>query len=409
MTKLSLLKEELEKYNGVARMKATWLCRTFLPPGRRLKVHPDDLYPNGVENGGIAERWFCSMGAPETGSTELSRDTMSFFALPGDEEGISFHEALKSIGNELIGKEKMDEYGGYVMFSKFYDYGAVLPHHVHPMEEHAKRIGMGKKPESYFFPTEMNNFTYHSAYTFFGFVPGTTKEQIVECMRNYNVRDTQILTYSRAYEIKLDTGWLLPAGIVHAPACVCTYEPQYLSDVSVFFQNIVEGNYYIDYKLNLSALPKDYSGDPAEYFVSMLDWDKNIDPDFRAKYYHPPIPVRDIKDMEADGYKEEWISYGSPDFSAKRLEVAPGKTVTIKDADAYGYILINGTGSINGMAVDTPSIIRVAQQTSDEGFVTIEAAKNGAKIVNTSPYTPLVMLKHFNAGNPEAKKFEQEC
>lgn len=408
MSKLSALKNELEKNGGVARMKPTWLCRTFLPPGRRLKLHPEDMYPNGVDAGGVAERWFCSMGVAETGKKEVSADTMSWFWTAEDAEGISFREAIEQMGDELLGKEVMEKLGGYVMFSKFFDYGAKLPHHMHPLEEHAKNIGMNRKPESYYFPTEMNNVVYDSDYTFFGFVPGTKKEQIADCLRNYNKADNQILTLSKAYKIKLGTGWFLPAGIVHAPACVCTYEPQYLSDVSVFFQNVVERNYFIDQNYNKSVIPESYKGDPVDYLVSMMDWEKNLDPDFHAKYYHEPIPVKDTAEMEREGYYEEWISYGSADFSAKRLVVAPGKSVTIKDAAAYGFIMTQGTGMVNGLAVDTPSIIRHGQMTADECFVIEGAAKQGVTIKNLSEFTPLIMMKHFNAGNADAEKYVQE-
>ena len=35
-------------------------ARTFMLPGRRLKLHPDDLYALGGHRGGINERWFSS-------------------------------------------------------------------------------------------------------------------------------------------------------------------------------------------------------------------------------------------------------------------------------------------------------------------------------------------------------------
>ena len=43
-------------------------------PGRRLKLHPDDLYAFGAHRGGINERWFSSTtrasNGPETGEFE---------------------------------------------------------------------------------------------------------------------------------------------------------------------------------------------------------------------------------------------------------------------------------------------------------------------------------------------------
>jgi hypothetical protein len=366
------------------------------------------MYPEGVEKVGVAERWFVSMGAPESGSDKLTSYTMSWFWTSEDAEGITFREAIEQMGGDLLGEEAMRKYGGYVMFSKFFDYGAKLPHHMHPLEEHAKNIGMNRKPESYYFPVEMNNTVYDSDFTYFGFVPGTTKDQVADCLRRYEKQDNQILTLSKAYKIKLGTGWYLPAGIVHAPACLCTYEPQYLSDVSVFFQNVVERNYYIDPSYNQSVIPKNYTGDPVDYLVSMMDWEANLDPDFHKKYYHEPIPLQTCQEAEQGGYYEEWSSSGCADFSAKRLVVQPGRTVTVTDAASYGFILTQGTGEVNGLAVDTPAIIRHGQMTADECFVIDQAAKEGVTIRNLSEFTPLVMLKHFNAGNADAARYVQD-
>jgi hypothetical protein len=76
--------------------------------------------------------------------------------------------------------------------------------------------------------------------------------------------------------------------------------------------------------------------------------------------------------------------------------------VTITDAAAYGLILTQGFGSIGIHAVETPALIRYGQMTSDELFVSRDAAGNGVKIVNQSATENLVMLKHFGPGNPQA-------
>jgi hypothetical protein len=41
--------------------------------------------------------------------------------------------------------------------------------------------------------------------------------------------------------------------------------------------------------------------------------------------------------------------------------------------------------------------------TEDEVFVTAEVAKTGVEVVNPSASDPLVMLKHFGPGNPDAQ------
>mgnify|MGYP000375781472 CR=1 FL=1 len=45
--------------------------------------------------------------------------------------------------------------------------------------------------------------------------------------------------------------------------------------------------------------------------------------------------------------------------------------------------------------LETPTLIRYGELTNDEFFVTLERAKEGVKITNTSDTEELVMLKHF--------------
>ena len=45
-----------------------------MQPGRRLRLHPDDLYALGAHRGGINERWFSSTTNADNGpGTPLTR------------------------------------------------------------------------------------------------------------------------------------------------------------------------------------------------------------------------------------------------------------------------------------------------------------------------------------------------
>ena len=50
----------LEASGGLLRLAPNWVPRSFLQPGLRLKLHPDDTYAFGLDRGGIDERWFGS-------------------------------------------------------------------------------------------------------------------------------------------------------------------------------------------------------------------------------------------------------------------------------------------------------------------------------------------------------------
>jgi hypothetical protein len=136
-----------------------------------------------------------------------------------------------------------------------------------------------------------------------------------------------------------------------------------------------------------------------DYLVEVLDWEANVDPEFVAHHFMRPKLVRSAE--ETPGYVEKWISYRSGAYSAKELTVLPGQTVTITDAAAYGVILVQGHGRLGSWQADMPTLIRYGQLTSDEFFVTEEAARNGVVISNPSSTDPLVMLKHFGPGNPD--------
>jgi len=55
-----VLDRALDAGGGLLRLTPTWVPRSFLHPGKRIKLHPDDYYAYGGDRGGIDERWFGS-------------------------------------------------------------------------------------------------------------------------------------------------------------------------------------------------------------------------------------------------------------------------------------------------------------------------------------------------------------
>jgi hypothetical protein len=138
--------------------------------------------------------------------------------------------------------------------------------------------------------------------------------------------------------------------------------------------------------------------------VSELDWDSNVDPNFKENHYLEPTPVADTR---SEGYVDRWIVYGKINgqqgFTAKELTIDPGAKCTIKDNGAYGLITVQGHGKMNKLVLDSPKLIRFHELTEDEVFCTEDAAKAGVVFENTSPVEPLVMLRYFGPDvNPEA-------
>ena len=67
-----------------------------------------------------------------------------------------------------------DKYKRWPVYSKFFDNMGPIPHHMHQKFEHAALTGQEGKPESYYFPPQLNNVDNNFAYTFMGLEPGTT-------------------------------------------------------------------------------------------------------------------------------------------------------------------------------------------------------------------------------------------
>lgn len=391
--------QALEQGGGIVRLAPTWVPRVFCVPGRRLRLHPKDLYALGGQRGGIDERWFSSTTYADNGPGTPEDEGLSYIHVD-EKNRVTLLDALEDMKVEFLGREAVEKYGGWVMYSKFFDNMYPLPHHLHQTDEKAADVGRVGKPEAYFFPAQYNFALDNFPYTFFGFEPGTTKEQVIDCLKRWDEGDNGILALSKAYRLQVDTGWYVPPGILHAPGTLCTYEPQRASDVFSMWQSLVADYQIIDRALLVKDVPAD-KHDDFDYLLSLLDWGANVDPSFMQHHFLAPRPARSEAEMSQEGYLEEWIVYGSEWFSAKRLTVKPGRTVTIKDPAAYGMICVQGYGRFGAHAVSAPAMIRFGEMTEDEFFVTVKAAQAGVKITNLSSTEPLVMLKHFNPGHPE--------
>ncbi|HET6439714.1 MAG TPA: hypothetical protein VFG59_16735 [Anaeromyxobacter sp.] len=384
----------LNKGEGVMRLTPTWVPRSFCIPGKRLKLHPADYYAFGAHRGGIDERWFSSTTKADNGPGTTPDEGLSYVQVgDGTPSKVLLKDALEVMGNEILGPEVMKKFGGWVMYSKFFDNQEPLPFHVHQTDERAADVGRKGKPEAYFFPRQLNNHGGWFPYTFFGLHPQTKKDDIKRCLANWDQGDNGILDLSRAYRLRPGTGWDVPPGILHAPGSLLTYEPQRASDVFSMFQSLVWDQYTPKELLN-KDVPEAKRGD-LDYLVSILDWEKNVDPLFYENRYMAPRPARPLEAMQAEGYEEYEVVYKSPWFSAKELTVLPGRSVVVKDEGPYGAIVIQGKGTIGPLAIESPALIRFGQMTEDEVFVTAEAARRGVKLTNASNSDPLVMLKHF--------------
>jgi hypothetical protein len=390
-----MIRNALDQGEGVLRLAPTWVPRSFCIPGKRLKLHPSDLYAYGAVRGGIDERWFASTTKADNGPLTTPDEGLSYVVWEhdGQVDKVTLLDAVAELGADLLGDALWNEYRRWPVYSKFFDNKGPLPHHLHQKQEHAKLVGQEHKPEAYYFSPQMNNYGADFPYTFMGLEPGTTPEQVRHCLEIWEQGDNHITDLSRAYRLELGTGWYIPPGLLHAPGSLCTYEPQWASDVFSMFQSLVS-EVFMGWDLLTKNVPPD-KRDDLDYMLDMLDWDANLDPTFKNTYFRSPVNVKPIDEMRDAGYIEKWITYGNPYFAAKELTVLPGRTVTIQDPGPYGFIMVQGHGSFGKHPIETPTLIRFGQLTCDEYFVSAKAALAGITIHNPSTSDPIVMLKHF--------------
>ena len=378
----------LDAGDGVLRLVPNWVPRSFLHPGKRLRLHPDDWYAYGANRGGIDERWLGST-VVATNENRVWHEGLSFVRC--GEERFLLSDAIDELGPRLIGSSIYDRYQRWPIFAKFFDNMGPIPHHMHQRSEDAALVGQEGKPESYYFPPQMNNVENNFAYTFMGLTPGTTRQQVRRCLENWDQGDNGILNLSSAHRIRPGTGWLIPPGVLHAPGSLCTYEPQWGSDVFSMFQSMVEGR-IVPWELLVKDMPPGKHHD-LDFIVGQLDWEKNVDTHFKQHNYLEPINA-----ASGEGWVDRWVVYGRIDgqelFSARELTLAPGARCRIQDPGASSLITLQGSGRIGNLQLHSPVTIRFGEDTEDEVFITAEAATQGVEVENTG-VEPLVSLRYF--------------
>ncbi|MCA9088486.1 MAG: hypothetical protein KDA90_07605, partial [Planctomycetaceae bacterium] len=104
----ALASEALSESDGILRLAPNWVPRSFLQPGRRLKLHPDDYYALGMHRGGIDERWFGS-------TTEAANDNRNWdeglsYVVAGGEKFL-LRDVVSELKGEIIGDDIWNKYG----------------------------------------------------------------------------------------------------------------------------------------------------------------------------------------------------------------------------------------------------------------------------------------------------------
>src|SRR6266852_5939722 len=112
----NLVADALSDNGGLLRLAPCWVPRSFLQPGLRLKLHPDDLYAFGLNRGGIDERWFAS-ATPAANENRTPDEGLSYVVV--GQQRFTLRQAVAECGTDLIGKKIWNKYQRWPVYSKF--------------------------------------------------------------------------------------------------------------------------------------------------------------------------------------------------------------------------------------------------------------------------------------------------
>ncbi|HAC91648.1 MAG TPA: hypothetical protein DCF63_13630, partial [Planctomycetaceae bacterium] len=96
-----ILSSALDAGQGLLRLTPTWVPRSFLHPGRRIKLNPADLYAFGANRGGIDERWFGST-TQAANEGRVWHEGLSFCLFEGKK--FLLRDAVAEAGDRIVGK-----------------------------------------------------------------------------------------------------------------------------------------------------------------------------------------------------------------------------------------------------------------------------------------------------------------
>src|SRR5262245_46103558 len=90
------VRQVIEASEGILRLAPTWVPRSFLMPGRRIKLAPQDYYALGAHRGGIDERWFAST-TPAANENRQPDEGLSYVVSDG-QRAFTLTDAIEQVG-----------------------------------------------------------------------------------------------------------------------------------------------------------------------------------------------------------------------------------------------------------------------------------------------------------------------
>jgi len=402
-----LINKEYERTGGIFRLAPTWVGRPgIIIPGRRLKLF--DYYIS--QDVAVNERWLASVTYADNGvHNRICPEDHGLSYIIIDDFKIQLKDAIDVCGELLLGKGRK-----WDVLSKFFDNWDRIPHHMHPCQEHCSE-GLIGKPESYYFPEELNINGNAHPYTPMGVDASYTDSQIMNYLMQYFKGNNRLTDLANSINLVPGTGWFMPPCTLHAPGSLVTYELQVASDVTCIPESRVNGlvmqpdllDRDIPVKVDSDGLEK-----VCEYILSMIRCKNSGNSEnFRKEYFRPPVQI--FENEEAGQYFVIYRTGKASDeknddlYSAKKTVVQSGAAVDFKEKAAFGAIVLSGHGSISvkgrkPISIESVSMFPTRDDLGgDEFFVAAGAASEFR--VQCNSMEKLSFYQHFASGsNPES-------
>jgi len=382
------VEKELEKNNGVLKLKPAWVARDFLPPGKRLGLSEEE-YDVG-ERGFICERWLASVTKADN-AIGPADEGLSYLNLES-KENITLKAAVDAAPDLIMGKEYSKTHKGLGRLAKIYDYTARLPYHIHQMEKDAKLVGRNSKDEAYYYPEGVDTGAHPE--TFFGVHPYIVDEKKYDILLPYMVewKDDLILQHSRAYLNVPGEGFFLPSGVLHGPGTALTIELQEDSDVFAMLQALNAGKIISKELLFKDVRKEDREKYGEKIILSQINWEESGDPYFYENHHLENIFIEESKQS---GGVEHWVYYNTTKFSGKRLIVKPGQSFVTQEKGVYNILVWKGKGTYDGHKIEAKNF------ECDELLISYERAIKPLTVKNEGK-EDLLIIKFFGPDvNPD--------
>ena len=309
MIKRSEVQEALDAGGGLLRLEPSWVPRSFMVPGRRLKLHPDDLYALGGHRGGINERWFSSTTNADNGPGTPADEGLSYVRLPSGRGSCSRTRSIRPATCCSARTSWSARRAGTCSASSSTT-SAPIPHHMHQSDEQARLLGRKRQARGVLLPAAVQRDVQRLPLHLHGPRAGHDEGRRAPVPRELEQRRQRhhLPVEGLSARAAAPAGRSI-RGILHAPGSLVTYEPQVNSDVFAMYQSEVDGR-IMPWDLLVKDVPPAAPPD-LDYIIGMLDWDANVNPRFGADNRFFPKPVKPFAAGTDDGYRELWVCYGT--------------------------------------------------------------------------------------------------